>query len=594
MTTTASDTGLAQALATLANWPDPDAWSLVLERVGEAMENLARRLSGDGELARDAVQEALLQIRDNANSFRAPELHPDRAARSWILRVTAHTALTLRRKQLRRQRHEVIAQRNREASNMNAEHGLTTDETAELMRTHLAELPEPTRAAIILHHCEGMGFADVASALGVPEGTAKIRVHRGLALLRERLTRVGFAGSVLLVTSALEKFPAGESAAVPFTTTAMAHGMLSKKISSSVPFITKGITMTMLATTSSAAALLLIGSVGLLLSQDPALPKPKVTVVPPAPVHENVPQSSNQAEIQPQPLMTGNPDALAALKKLATLEDEHQTWAQRLSYTKNRGFDLVVDLSKVGEKKCSLISQVDWRNTLDALAKDSNQIWRMRGNKAEFIPVTLAERLRAQLVGRDAPSGTRSQVLAWFTKHTNFQLTLHATLGSDNGAILHWAQRSATTEEWINGLAFALKATALLKPNGDVVLYRRPETAPLEAVITPPPQTLVYQDPPTACLDQEITLDFQDTDMTDVAKFLSKTINYPVEIDPKTTGGLPTVGLKVEGMKFKNVLGYIAELTNTSYKVFPDRVLFTAEPVPENPNDQPPMPQTAQ
>lgn len=592
MTITAADTGLAQALATLAKWPDPDAWSLVLERVGEAMENLARRLAGDSELARDAVQEALLQIRDHAGSFRAPESEPDRAARSWILRVTAHTAITLQRKKMRRQRHEGHVLRRFEASSVSAEHRLTTSETAELIRTHLAELPEPTRAAIILHHCEGMGFSDVANALGVPEGTAKIRVHRGLAVLRQRLARVGFAGLVLLLSSALEKLPAAETTTAPFATTTLARGLLYKRTTSSLPFINQKITMTLVATISSIAAILLVGGVGIILSQNPAVPKSDVTTTPAVQARDNVPPTRDPAEIQPQPLEAGNPNAWAALNYLAPApsEQESGTWNQRLDRTENRGFDLVIDLSKVGKKNCSLVSEVDWQTTLDALAKDGKQIWRMRKMRAEFIDESLAKRLHTPLIGRDAPSGTRTQILAWFAEQTNFKFTLHTSLGPDDGALLRWAQRSATTEEWINGLALTLKSTALLGSDGAVLIYRRPGTAPIEEVVTPLSGVIVYQDPPTACLNQEVTVDFKETEIRDVTEFLSQVVGCPIEVDTKLTSKLPLINLRLEEVRLRDVLSFIAKFTNTDFKVLPDRIQFTGEQAPADTNKVPPLP----
>ena len=44
------------------------------------------------------------------------------------------------------------------------------------------------RAAVVLRHIAGLSYAEVAAALGCPEGTAKSHVSRGLNRLRTLLT----------------------------------------------------------------------------------------------------------------------------------------------------------------------------------------------------------------------------------------------------------------------------------------------------------------------------------------------------------------------------------------------------------------------
>jgi RNA polymerase sigma-70 factor (ECF subfamily) len=51
----------------------------------------------------------------------------------------------------------------------------------------LARLPPAQRTAIVLRHVDGLSYAEMAEALGRPEGTLKAQVHRGLAALREAI-----------------------------------------------------------------------------------------------------------------------------------------------------------------------------------------------------------------------------------------------------------------------------------------------------------------------------------------------------------------------------------------------------------------------
>jgi RNA polymerase sigma-70 factor (ECF subfamily) len=52
----------------------------------------------------------------------------------------------------------------------------------------LLELPPRYRAAVILRHVLGLGYDDIAETLQQPAGTVKSNVHRGIQLLRERLS----------------------------------------------------------------------------------------------------------------------------------------------------------------------------------------------------------------------------------------------------------------------------------------------------------------------------------------------------------------------------------------------------------------------
>jgi RNA polymerase sigma-70 factor, ECF subfamily len=51
----------------------------------------------------------------------------------------------------------------------------------------LATLPQAQRVAIVLRHVDGLSYAEMAEALGRPQGTLKAQVHRGLAALRDAL-----------------------------------------------------------------------------------------------------------------------------------------------------------------------------------------------------------------------------------------------------------------------------------------------------------------------------------------------------------------------------------------------------------------------
>ena len=192
------------ALARLAQQRDPQAWSVLLQLHGAAIQRVSRRILGEAALADDACQETLLQLRDQAGRFAAPASNAEAAARSWIMRVSCHTALRMLRKRkadrLREDRAGHSTAGNRDAE-PEASARAELAERLDALRCELAALPERERLPLVLHYHAGLEYADVAVALGCPVNTAKTRVHRGVERLRNRLAMLG----LVLATGALER-----------------------------------------------------------------------------------------------------------------------------------------------------------------------------------------------------------------------------------------------------------------------------------------------------------------------------------------------------------------------------------------------------
>jgi RNA polymerase sigma-70 factor (ECF subfamily) len=70
--------------------------------------------------------------------------------------------------------------------------GVTRQETIEAVRRAVLSLPLPYREAVALCDLEEMDYSEVAASLDCPVGTVRSRLHRGRALLAEKLA--DFAG----------------------------------------------------------------------------------------------------------------------------------------------------------------------------------------------------------------------------------------------------------------------------------------------------------------------------------------------------------------------------------------------------------------
>jgi RNA polymerase sigma-70 factor (ECF subfamily) len=150
----------------------------------------ALRLTGSAQDAEEIAQDAFVQ------AYRALARYPREqvrtlALRPWLYRI----ALNVTRNRVRggRVRIEPLAEEGyAEPAADEAERPETWLERVERrdnLAALVAALPERYRVAVVLRHVSGLGYREMAQALGQPEGTIKSNVHRGLALLRKALER---------------------------------------------------------------------------------------------------------------------------------------------------------------------------------------------------------------------------------------------------------------------------------------------------------------------------------------------------------------------------------------------------------------------
>jgi RNA polymerase sigma-70 factor (ECF subfamily) len=142
----------------------------------DEMYRMAAAIVGEGE-ARDVTQDALLDAWRGLGSLRDSE-----RVRPWLHAVVANRC----RKQLRarRSRPRLIDVEPPEGSA--ADRSAAVVERDRLDRA-FASLPADQRIAVVLHHVADLSVPQIASALSVPEGTVKSRIHAGLACLRAAL-----------------------------------------------------------------------------------------------------------------------------------------------------------------------------------------------------------------------------------------------------------------------------------------------------------------------------------------------------------------------------------------------------------------------
>jgi RNA polymerase sigma-70 factor (ECF subfamily) len=142
----------------------------------EWLRALAAHLVRDPGAAEDAAQDTAI----------AAVLHPPAGdRRPWLAQVLRNFTRQRHRAESRRaRREESFVARVREPA---PDEVVSRVETHRLLAELVASLSEPNRTAVAMRYYDDLTPAEIAARLGVPAGTVRARIHRGLAELRERL-----------------------------------------------------------------------------------------------------------------------------------------------------------------------------------------------------------------------------------------------------------------------------------------------------------------------------------------------------------------------------------------------------------------------
>jgi RNA polymerase sigma factor (sigma-70 family) len=174
---------------------DHVAFAELVGRHGPMVLRVCQRVLRHDQDAEDAFQATFLVLARKAGSVRKTE-----ALASWLHGIAHRVSLRARRDAARRRSHE------RETQPMRAKPGTGEADWRDAQAAldeEIRALPEKYRAPFVLCVLESKSRAEVASELGLKEGTVWSRLSQARTLLQERLGRRGIALSALLAVEAL-------------------------------------------------------------------------------------------------------------------------------------------------------------------------------------------------------------------------------------------------------------------------------------------------------------------------------------------------------------------------------------------------------
>jgi RNA polymerase sigma-70 factor (ECF subfamily) len=163
------------ALIERASQGDHEAFGVLVGGHLGQLDTAARLILRDPELARDAVQDAMLRAWKSMRGLR----DPDRFS-AWLRRLTVNACLDIAGKRRGRFLEVELTPVHDTA---------VSDPTARVAdalyaQRMLATIEPAQRAVVVLHFYLDLTMQETAAALGIPVGTAKSRLNRALEAMR--------------------------------------------------------------------------------------------------------------------------------------------------------------------------------------------------------------------------------------------------------------------------------------------------------------------------------------------------------------------------------------------------------------------------
>ena len=159
-----------------------EAFEPLVLRYQRPLFNVALRMVGDREEARDVVQDAFLRAYEKLSSF-----DPRYRFFSWVYRIVLNASLNARE---RRRAGDPLTVEPA-AGEGGPEEALRAREREDCVQAALLSLPVDDRLVLVLRHFAELSYAEIGEALGLAEKTVKSRLHEA----RQRLGRQLESGS---------------------------------------------------------------------------------------------------------------------------------------------------------------------------------------------------------------------------------------------------------------------------------------------------------------------------------------------------------------------------------------------------------------
>lgn len=154
---------------------DHDAFAALARAAIDQLDVAARFILRDPDRAKDAVQDAFIRAWRDLPSLREPDRFD-----AWLRRLLVRACYDELRRSKRRNVERVVWH----LPNASMPDDQVAVADRDLIERGFRRLDVDQRTVFVLHYYLGLPLVEIGAELGIPLGTVKSRLHRGLATLR--------------------------------------------------------------------------------------------------------------------------------------------------------------------------------------------------------------------------------------------------------------------------------------------------------------------------------------------------------------------------------------------------------------------------
>lgn len=168
----------------------------IYHEYGGKILNLAFRMTGKEEVARDLTQDIFIKVYQNLSSFREQS-----QIYTWIYRIALNHILNYLKKERRFQWQELMDKKISEflsddkletqfrlhANPVSPDEKLESDEREKIVWTVILKLPPKLRVPFVLNRYEDLSYQEIAEKLDISLSNVESRIHRAKKAVMKNL-----------------------------------------------------------------------------------------------------------------------------------------------------------------------------------------------------------------------------------------------------------------------------------------------------------------------------------------------------------------------------------------------------------------------
>ena len=164
---------------------EANVYSFLVDRYKVMVYNVAFRMLGDGDSAKDVAQESFIAAYAGLQRFKFGAKFS-----SWLYTIVLNKCRDHLRAAKKMVSTDDLAD-VRSDSGTSPEQATSARESRDLLQLALDELPAEYREVLVLKHIEELDYHEIAAITGASVAALKVRAHRGREMLRTILEKTG-------------------------------------------------------------------------------------------------------------------------------------------------------------------------------------------------------------------------------------------------------------------------------------------------------------------------------------------------------------------------------------------------------------------